>query len=86
VAQRDLKAFRANGHAADGQGITPLEVMLKAMRAAHARGDLAAAAAFARDAAPYVHPRLTSAEVAGGPGAYVNFVNPVKHETGRADR
>jgi hypothetical protein len=48
VARRDLKGFQTNGHAPAARGITPLEVMLEAMRAAHARGDLAAAAAFAK--------------------------------------
>ena len=62
---------------AAGEGPLPLEVMLKAMRAADARGDLAAAAAFAKDAAPYLHPRLQSVEVggkAGGPPVPVQFV------------
>lgn len=39
-------------------GITPLEVMLAAMRAHHAEDRLDEAAAIAKDAAPYVHPRL----------------------------
>jgi hypothetical protein len=38
--------------------LTPLEVMLAAMEHALARGDMSAAAAFAKDAAPYMHPRL----------------------------
>ncbi len=37
---------------------TPLDVMLAAMEDALARGDMPAAAAFAKDAAPYMHPRL----------------------------
>ena len=42
-----------------GEGdMTPLDVMLAAMRDAVTRGDMAAAAGFAKDAAPYVHPRL----------------------------
>jgi hypothetical protein len=47
------------------QGITPLEVMLCAMRHYFDAGEYANAAAFARDAAPYVHPRLSSVEVSG---------------------
>jgi hypothetical protein len=76
VSRQNGKAFRTNGHARPDTGIpvsdagpSPLEVMLTAMRAAHARGDLAAAAAFARDAAPYCHPRLTSAALGGTAGA-----------------
>ena len=42
-----------------GEGdMTPLDVMLAAMKDAVTRGDMAAAAGFAKDAAPYVHPRL----------------------------
>jgi hypothetical protein len=44
---------------------TPLDVMLAAMEAHVAAGDLDRAAAWAKDAAPYVHPRLASVE----PGA-----------------
>jgi len=38
--------------------LTPLEVMLAAMEDALACGNMHAAAAFAKDAAPYMHPRL----------------------------
>ena len=61
VANKRTRAIAA----AAAEGLLPLQVMLEAMRSAHARGDLAAAAAFAKDAAPYCHPRLTSAEVGG---------------------
>lgn len=53
-------------------GITPLEVMLKAMHYSMGKFDetevvdhLVAAAAFAKDAAPYIHPRLSAVEVDG---------------------
>jgi hypothetical protein len=62
------KRTRAIVAAAAAEGVMPLEVMLQAMRAAHAAGDLAAAAAFAKDAAPYLHPKLASVEVGGAPG------------------
>ena len=39
-------------------GLSPLDVILAAMEEAVSRGDLPAAAAFAKDAAPYMHPRL----------------------------
>lgn len=52
------------------EGITPLEVMLKAMRfhvdafkSSNNPDDLGAAAVFAKDAAPYMHPRLASVEM-----------------------
>jgi hypothetical protein len=38
--------------------LTPLDVVLAAMEDALSRGDMPAAAAFAKDAAPYMHPRL----------------------------
>lgn len=41
-------------------GLTPLEVMIKAMRFYDAAGDIDKAAAAARDAAPYMHPRLSN--------------------------
>src|SRR4051812_6001077 len=51
---------REIANAAAATGITPLEVMLEAMRKHRAAGDLDAAAAVAKDAAPYIHPRLAS--------------------------
>jgi hypothetical protein len=46
-------------------GITPLEVILAAMRQAWASGDTVLAARFAKDAAPYCHPRLAAIEHSG---------------------
>lgn len=48
------------------EGLTPLEVMLRAMRAHAEAGHLDEAAAIAKDAAPYLHPRLTAVEHSGG--------------------
>lgn len=48
---------------AAAEGITPLEVMLSAMRAAWAAADVDKAVSVARDAAPYMHPRLTASTV-----------------------
>jgi hypothetical protein len=47
---------------ASAEGITPLEVMLGAMREAWEKGEKKEAAAIAKDAAPFVHPRLSSVE------------------------
>lgn len=55
------------------EGITPLEVMLGAMREAYERRDMKEAATFAKDAAPYVHPRLAAVEH-GGPNG-----GPISH-------
>lgn len=56
------KKTRDIAEAAIKSGVTPLEVMLEAMNAARAEGNLAAAAGFAKDAAPYMHPRLANVE------------------------
>jgi hypothetical protein len=77
MARRDLKAFQANGHGganrvAAGDGVEPLQVMLEAMRAAHARGDLDKAHAYAKDAAPYVHPALTAVGAGRQAGSSIN--------------
>jgi hypothetical protein len=55
------------------EGITPLEVMLGAMRCAWENGDKEKAASHAKDAAPYMHPRLAAIEHSG------DADNPVAH-------
>lgn len=71
---------------AAAEGITPLEVMLKAMRL-HADAERwDEAAAVAKDAAPYVHPKLAAIEHSGPDGAgipvdatlRIEFVRPKK--------
>lgn len=65
---------------AAAEGITPLEVMLQAMRQHHAQNDLDAAAAIAKDAAPYMHPRLASIDQhhTGAIGQYQAVPVPVE--------
>lgn len=64
------------------EGVTPLEVMLSAMRQAYEGGDMKEAATFAKDAAPYVHPRLAAVEHGGPNGGPIShsievvFVDP----------
>jgi hypothetical protein len=41
------------------EGVTPLQVMIEAMNNHRAAGHLDRAAAIAKDAAPYMHPRLS---------------------------
>jgi hypothetical protein len=53
---------RAIADQAAAEGRTPLEIMLKAMRWHEEAGRWDQAAAVARDAAPYCHPRLSSTE------------------------
>ena len=42
---------------------TPLDVMLSAMRKALRRGDLEVASEYAKDCAPYTHPKLAATAV-----------------------
>lgn len=44
------------------EGITPLEVLLKTMREAWDGGSKELACQIAKDAAPYMHPRLTAVD------------------------
>lgn len=48
---------------AAAEGITPLEVMLEAMNSFREAGDIEKAAGFAKDAAPYIHAKLSSVDV-----------------------
>lgn len=59
---------RAIAEVAIEEGITPLEVMLKAMRIFAGDGNWAAAADIAKGAAPYLHPKLSSVELTGKDG------------------
>lgn len=63
------------------EGITPLEVMLGAMRDAWAAGDKEAAANFAKDAAPYLHPKLSSVEHKGDPDNPLETVTRIELTT-----
>jgi hypothetical protein len=68
------KRTRAIAERAAAEGISPLEVLLTAMRAAHAAGRTDDAARYAGMACPYIHPRLQAVEHAG------NADRPVKLE------
>jgi len=75
---------RAVAEKAAEDGITPLEVMIAAMRAhyeaaARKRGQgkldtLKIAAEIAKDAAPFMHPRLSAIEHAGKGGGAINIL------------
>jgi hypothetical protein len=54
---------------ARGSKVTPLEVILKAMYMAYDKKDWGKAAGYAKDAAPYIHPRLQAVELTGNEGA-----------------
>ncbi len=57
------KKTREIAEQAAAEGITPLEVMINAMRYYVEAGERDKAASIAKDAAPYMHPRLSSAIV-----------------------
>jgi hypothetical protein len=57
--------------------------MLEAMRFYHAAGNRDKAAAIAKDAAPYMHPRLTSVDVGGKPGAPIETKDVTNEELAR---
>lgn len=59
------KKTREIADRAASQGITPLEVMLGAMQSFWDGGDVEKAASIAKDAAPYMHPRLAAIEHTG---------------------
>lgn len=50
------------------EGITPLEVMLNTMRKFYDEGEFLQASTIAKDAAPYIHPRLQTIEHGGPDG------------------
>lgn len=62
------KKTRELADKAAAEGITPLEVMLKAMTSHFQAERLDEAAAIAKDAAPYCHPRLQAIEMSGKDG------------------
>lgn len=57
---------------AAASGITPLEVMLEAMNSFRENGDIEKAAGFAKDAAPYIHPKLAAIEHTGADGGAID--------------
>jgi hypothetical protein len=62
----------AQRFATDGE-VTPLEVMVRAMRWHYEKKRYDRAAAIAKDAAPYMHARLASVEVSGPDGNPIPF-------------
>ena len=62
---------------AELQELTPLDIMLRAMREHFAAGRIEAAVAIAKEAAPYVHGKLsTSAQGAGSSLVRLEWLEP----------
>lgn len=72
------KKTREIADKAAAAGITPLEVMLEAMNEFRASGDLEKAAGFAKDAAPYIHPKLAAIEHSGPNGGEIKTVSRIE--------
>lgn len=68
------KRTREIADKAIGEGLTPLDVMLKAMRLHADAQRWDAAAEVAKDAAPYIHPRLAAVEHKGPDDGPIQFV------------
>jgi hypothetical protein len=68
------KRTRAIAEKAIAQGITPLEVMLRAMEEHVKAEPWDDAAAVAKDAAPYVHPKLAAVQHTGPDGGSIVFM------------
>jgi len=62
------KKTRDIAERAAAEGITPLEVMIEAMRDHYVHRRLDQAAAIAKDAAPFMHPRLATVNVGNKDG------------------
>jgi hypothetical protein len=61
----------------EAQALTPLDIMLRAMREHFAAGRLEAAVAIAKEAAPYVHGKLSaSGQGAGSSLVRLEWVDP----------
>jgi hypothetical protein len=61
----------------EAQSLTPLDIMLRAMREHFAAGRLEAAVAIAKEAAPYVHGKLSaSAQGAGSSLVRLEWIDP----------
>lgn len=68
------KRTREIADAAAAEGVTPLEVMLKAMREHYDSERWDEAAAVAKDAAPYMHPKLAAIEHSGKDGGALQVI------------
>ena len=67
------KRTREIAEQAISEGLAPLEVLLQLMRDAFFEGNDEAAGRYAKDAAPYCHPRLSSVTQTGNDHVTVNL-------------
>lgn len=71
------KRTRAVADRAAADGVTPLEVMLAAMRDHYKAKHLDEAAKIAAAAAPYMHPRLSAVQHGGTVGVTLEIVEEI---------
>jgi len=69
------KRTKAIAEKAAEQGITPLEVMVQAMREVYDKDGAPAAVPFAKECAPYMHPKISNIELTGKNGGPVEYSN-----------
>lgn len=65
------------------QGITPLEIMIQAMREVYDKEGAPAAVPFAEKCAPYMHPKLANVEMTGKNGGPIEYTNMTDVEIDR---
>ncbi len=82
---KQTRQRRAQIKEAAERGVSPLDVMLEAMRHHHEAGDLDAAAKVAQAAAPYVHPRLGAVTVKGDPAQPIRLIEELVIVDGNAN-
>lgn len=73
---KNIKTVEIANKAA-ASGITPLEVMVEAMREAYNEYGAAAAVPFAEKCAPYMHPKISNIEMTGKDGGPMRNVTEI---------
>lgn len=74
------KKTREIADRAASEGVTPLEVMIEAMRNAYETGGAIEAFPYAKDAAPYMHAKISAMELTGKDGGPVTHTELTKEE------
>lgn len=80
------KKTRAVANRVAREGITPLEVLVAAMRKHYDDGELDKAASIAADAAPYCHPRLAAVQHSGNPRQPIQVIERLELVDGHASQ
>lgn len=77
------KRKREVARRAAADGLSPIEVMLKAMREHAALKEWAEAAKYAQMAAPYIHPRLQAIQHTGKEGGPIEVADMSRNDLAR---